>query len=166
LERIRKHAQHAYFARLLLAEFIKRVSADVNTSAWYFSVRGNCRLSLNRVLGLSPRSYAALLLAADFVQVRTNDVRIASTMQEKWLKHSHYGSGGDPNGCAEMTKSEVNLNKLNPSGTTNKFTKLDLFRIGNYKYKEEGETIKASIAINDGVDPPPLSLVFRHINDG
>ena len=27
--------------------------------------------------------------------------------------------GGDPNGCAEMTKSEVNLNKLNPSGTTN-----------------------------------------------
>ena len=109
---------HAYFARLLLAEFIKRVSDDVNTSAWYFSVRGNCRLSLNGVLGLSPRSYAALLLAADFVQVRTNDVRIASTMQEKWLKHSHYGLGGDPNGCAEMTKSEVNLNKLNPSGTT------------------------------------------------
>ena len=53
--------KHAYSARLLLAEFIKRVSDDVNTSAWYFSVRGNCRLSLNRVLGLSPRSYAALL---------------------------------------------------------------------------------------------------------
>eukprot|EP00984_Skeletonema_dohrnii_P015935 scaffold6994_cov145-Skeletonema_dohrnii-CCMP3373.AAC.9 len=51
------------------------------------------------------------------------------------------------------------MNKLNPSGTTNKFTKLDLFRIRNYK--EEGETIKASIAINDGVDPPPLSHRLR-----
>lgn len=153
------NTRHAYFARLLLAEFIKRMSADDNTSAWYFSVRGNCRLSLNRVLGLSPRSFAALLLAADFVQVRTNGVRVnKDNMEGNWLKREHYGLGGDRNGCAEMTKCEVNLNKLNP-GTTNKFSKLELFRIGNYE--EEGETIKASIAINDGVDPPPLSHRLR-----
>ena len=154
--------KHAYDARLIVAEFIKRLSDDVNTIAWFFSMRGNCRLSLNRVFGLSPRSYAALLLAADFLQLRSGDVRVnKANMEEKWLKLEHYGLGGNPKGCAEMTKSNVYLNKLNPSSGVDEgeMAKLDLFRIGHYR--EEGETIVASVAINDGVDPPPLSHRLR-----
>lgn len=125
-------------------------------------MRGNCRLSLNRVLGLSPRSYAALLFAADFVQLRVNEVRVnKANMEGKWLKLAHYGLGGDLKGCAEMTKSNVYLNKLNPSSDVDEDekAKLELFRIGHYE--EEGETIAASVAINDGVDPLPLSHRLR-----
>ena len=67
---------NTYYARLLLAEYIKRVSNDITTEPWFFSMRGNCWLSLNRHIGLSPKSYASLLLAADFVQVRSDGVRL------------------------------------------------------------------------------------------
>ena len=41
-------------------------------------------------------------------------------MEEKWLKLAHYGLGGDLKGCAEMTKSNAYLNKLNPSSDVEK----------------------------------------------
>ena len=65
-----------YFARLLVAEYIKSVSNENTTDPWFFSMQGNCWLSLNRHMGLSPKSYAALLLAADFVQLRSDGVRL------------------------------------------------------------------------------------------
>ena len=46
---------NTYYARLLLAEYIKRVSNDITTEPWFFSMRGNCWLSLNRHIGLSPK---------------------------------------------------------------------------------------------------------------
>ena len=40
---------NTYFARLLVAEFIKRVADDNKTQAWYWAVRGNCNFSFNRL---------------------------------------------------------------------------------------------------------------------
>ena len=38
-------------------------------------------------MGLSPKSYAALLLAADFVQLRSDGVRLnKKEIDEKWMK--------------------------------------------------------------------------------
>ena len=91
-----------------------------------------------------------------------NEVRVnKANMEEKWLKLAHYGLGGDLKGCAEMTKSNVYLNKLNPSSDVDEDekAKLELFRIGHYE--EEGETIAASVAINAGIDPLPLSHRLR-----
>jgi len=99
-----------YFARLLFAEFFKRVAKDDITKAWYYSLRGNCAMSINRLLGLSPRSYAALLLASDFVSIgKRSNVQVNTTALKEWTKKDHYGLGGDRRGCAEHTQSNVDL---------------------------------------------------------
>ncbi len=62
-----------------------------------------------------------------------------SYMEGKWLKLAHYGLGGDLKGCAEITKSNVYLNKLNPSSDVDEDekAKLELFRIGHYSTKKK-----------------------------
>jgi len=150
-----------YFARMLLAEYIKRVSGDNTTESWFFSLRGNCPLSLNRHMGLSPRSYAALLMAADFVQVRQTGVRLNNRgFVDGWMKKDHYGLGGDSLGCSECTFSGVLLDKLNRSADA-RMKELHLIRIGYYK--EQGETINAAAAINGGFKPPPHCHRIRTI---
>ena len=153
---------NTYFARLLFAEYFKRVADDDNTKAWYFSMRGNCKLSLNRHMGLSPRSFAALLLAADFMKV--TKVGVCSVKADRvnvnWLKRDEYGLGGDRLGCAEHTYSNVLLHNINPSAPAVE-KKLHLIRIG--RYEEDGETIVAATAINNGATPPPFTHRLRTI---
>jgi len=154
-----------YFARLLFAEFFKRLSEDDITKAWFYSLRGNCAMSINRLMGLSPRSFAALLLASDFVTIgRKGNVQVKrDELTEKWLKNDDiYGLGGDRHGCAEHTLSEVKLRNINPTAAEGKKKKdHHLIRIGHYK--EEGEAIVASQAINNGATPPPLTHRLRTI---
>ena len=150
-----------YFVRLLTAEFIKRVTDDNKTEAWYWAFRGNCNFSFNRLLGLTPRSYAAFLLAGDFVCFGRKGIalnRKETGLNEGFLKKEIYGFRGDRNGCAETTKSNVVLKNINPTAKEGS-SKLDLIRIGNYN--EEGETIVASKAFNDGATPPPLTHSLR-----
>ena len=130
-----------YAARTITAGFIKRLAGDRTTSAWNFSMEGNCWLSFNRLAGLSPRSFAALLMAADFVQPRSGQVRFNRVGFEKFMKNDHYGLGGDSLGCSEYTFSAVWLNKINPSAEARK-RKIHLIRIGHYK--EQGETLNAA----------------------
>jgi len=151
-----------YFARLLFAEFFKRVAKDDITKAWYNTLRGNCAMSINRLLGLSPRSYAALLLASDFVSIgKRSNVQVNTTALKEWTKKDHYGLGGDRRGCAEHTQSNVVLQNINPTAEKGKKKDHHLIRIGYYY--EEGETIVASKAINDGATPPPLTHRLRTI---
>jgi hypothetical protein len=125
-------------------------------------MRGNCKLSLNRHMGLSPRSFAALLLAADFMKVTKVGVCFvkADRVNVNWLKRDEYGLGGDRLGCAEHTYSKVLLHNINPSAPAVE-KKLHLIRIG--RYEEDGETIVAATAINNGATPPPFTHRLRTI---
>ena len=118
---------------------------DVNkTKAWYWVVRGYCNFSFNRLLGQTPRSYAALLLAADFVGFGKRSIGLnqkETDLNDGWLKNKIYGLGNDRNGCAETTRSKVVLKNINPTAEEGS-SKLDLIRI--VFYSEEGETIVAS----------------------
>ena len=97
--------------------------------------------------------HASLLLAADFVQVRSDGVRLnTKEIVDRWMKRDEYGLRGDTRGCSEFTMSKVWLDRINPSAPS-KQMKLPLIRIGCYA---EGETIDAAVAINDGVKPPPF----------
>ena len=44
--------QHAYFARLLLADFIKCVSDDVNTSGWLLFARGKSQSGVRSITAI------------------------------------------------------------------------------------------------------------------
>lgn len=155
---------NTYFARLLFAEYFKRVADDDKTMAWYFSVRGNCILSLNRHMGLSPRSFAALLLAADFVKVTKTGCSLKVTeVVDNWMKRPEYDLGGDRRGCAEHTQSKVLLRNINPSADCEEQKKLHLHLIRIGRYEEEGERIVAAQAINDGATPPPFTHRLRTI---
>lgn len=148
--------ESTYFARMLLAQYIIRVADEVTTEPWFFSVRGNCWLSLNRHIGLTPTSYAK---PANFVHVRKGDVRMnTKEIVDKWMKRDEYGLQGDSTlGCSEFTSSTVWLDKIHPLAQEVKKT-LPLIRIGRYK---EGETIDAAVAINNGVKPPPFCHRLR-----
>ena len=122
-----------YFARLLFAEFFKRVSEDDITKAWYYSLRGNCAMSINRLMGLSARSYAALhFWASYFVKFgrRGNALIKSDELEDNRLKKDHYGLGVG-SGCAEHAQSNVVLQNINPTAEEGKRKKNHhLIRIG------------------------------------
>ena len=62
-------------ARRAIASFIQR-SADMIGQPFFFVLRGNCKQGLLRHMGLSPRLYAALLMAANLVSFKGDQVRV------------------------------------------------------------------------------------------
>ena len=97
--------------KYLLAKFISS-SARIISEPFFFSLRGNCKKGLLRHLGLSPKVYAALLLALDWVEFNKKGVKgLRSNIQSTFFDNASLnlrGADDKPNsGISEIISIKV-----------------------------------------------------------
>ncbi|KAL7548721.1 hypothetical protein ACHAWF_011993 [Thalassiosira exigua] len=157
-----------------MANFISK-RADMVNYPWFFTLQGNCMKSIVRQLGVTPKYYAAWLLAANFVFCRklgSGEFKVCwrnDAFQDEFMNNLEFGLRGPSakpnNGPSEYSSVQVLVEALkdhdnvvpDPSGP-----KIDLYvlRIGRY-----GDEVIEDPAgeINRGIRPPPFDDKMRRL---
>ena len=154
--------------RKLFVRFLLDAALNIGDVYW-FTVRGNNELALSTLTMVPEEHYAALLLAAELVtlnRVSGGGYMIKSTKEGHWDPLIDEGGLSNKNkvsqGYSEITKSTVYLDcfkrrkKNSPIDKEGKGKRKPMVQIRIGQYEEEGETIKASLQLKDGVEPPSL----------
>ena len=161
-----------YYSRLVFAEFIRRYGEKVNSPCFY-SIRGNCMKGVLRHLGVTPKYFAAFLLAACFVVVRNrkegSEVRWQNDVfRDEFMNAAEFGLRGPadkPNaGPSEYLQCQVLRDALKEhDGVVDpKGAKIFVYVIRMGKYTDS-ERIDPAVEINRGAPPPPFIPSIRSL---
>ena len=130
----------------------------------FFTIRGRHRWGLSLHLCIDTTQYSALLLACGLVDITkyTTGATSVSCPLDSWRDFlERYGVADGSKGHCEVTKGRIFYSALEDRErrTQRKCDKMPLIRIG--KYRTKGETVKATLQINDQRDPPSFNYTHR-----
>ena len=153
--------------RRAIASFIQRCT-DIIDEPFFFIVRGSCKQGLCRHMGLSPRMYGALLMAASLISLKGEQVQVSlKNFKEGLIDHPMYqlrGPPGKPNsGTSEFTRVQVLVQscKLNSSPSDDRQIRNYAIRIG--KYSSGSSIMDPAVQINKSGHPPAFSHRLRSL---
>ena len=153
---------HIQLARSHLATYFQGASQCMEYQHW-FALKGNCRESLLRFMGVATIDFAATLLMAKFVAVDSNGrVKVKRDEWIKFLGEFHFDESGAQSVVDQTTVCIDVRSLMEPTRRQNEPSRADVFfvRIGPYPEGESGDPCEQLVA---DIPPPETTIRYRSV---